>query len=163
MIAQLKVESEFIGTFYLVASNKGLQGILWKRRMDVPVSANILDIDPAVAAVMSKTLIQLDEYFKAQRKDFDLPLELEGTEFQMKVWKELRKIPYGKTLSYRDIAKRIRNEKAVRAVGTANGRNPISIVIPCHRVIASNDKLAGYAGGLDKKEKLLKLEKVLLV
>lgn len=101
---------------------------------------------------------ELDEYLKGVRKDFDLPLEPQGTEFQQKVWKALLEIPYGETRSYKDIAERIGNSKASRAVGLANNRNPISIFIPCHRVIGSNGKLVGYGGGLDIKERLLSLE-----
>ena len=101
---------------------------------------------------------QLDEYFKGARKDFDLPLKLGGTEFQVSVLKALQNIPYGETVSYGEIAKRIGRPKAVRAVGAANGRNPIPIVVPCHRVIGSGGDLTGFGGGLDTKEALLRLE-----
>jgi methylated-DNA-[protein]-cysteine S-methyltransferase len=101
---------------------------------------------------------QLQEYFAGDRKDFDLPLQLDGTEFQVKVLKALQKIPYGETVSYGEIAKRIGKPKAVRAVGAANGRNPIPIVVPCHRVIGSSGDLTGFGGGLDTKEALLRLE-----
>ena len=101
---------------------------------------------------------QIEEYIKGTRKEFDLPLNPEGTEFRKKVWRELRKIPYGKTVSYGAIAKNIGNPKASRAVGGANNKNPIAIIIPCHRVIGSNGKLVGYAGGLDIKQKLLEIE-----
>lgn len=105
-----------------------------------------------------KAYSQLNEYFDGKRMEFDLPLELKGTNFQIQVWNELRKIPYGKTKSYKDIAKLINNPKAARAVGNANNKNPISIIIPCHRVIGSSGKLVGYASGIEFKEKLLKLE-----
>ena len=108
--------------------------------------------------LINKTYKELDEYFRGKRKNFDIPLKIEGTEFQKKVWNELLEIPYGETRSYLDIAKRVGNPKASRAVGTANHNNKIIIIIPCHRVIGSNKKLIGYAGGLDVKEKLLKLE-----
>ena len=101
---------------------------------------------------------QLAEYFTGERKDFDLPLQLSGTEFQVQVLEELQKIPYGETTSYGDIASRIGRPKAVRAVGAANGRNPLPIVIPCHRVIGSGGDLTGFGGGLDLKEALLRLE-----
>lgn len=101
---------------------------------------------------------QLQEYFAGDRKDFDLSLQLDGTEFQVKVLKALQKIPYGETVSYGEIAKRIGKPKAVRAVGAANGRNPIPIVVPCHRVIGSGGDLTGFGGGLDTKEALLRLE-----
>lgn len=101
---------------------------------------------------------QLLEYFDGTRKEFDLPVKLTGTEFQVSVLRALREIPYGKTVSYGDIAKRIGRPKAVRAVGAANGRNPIPIVVPCHRVIGSTGDLTGFGGGLDTKEALLRLE-----
>ena len=109
--------------------------------------------------LLKETITQLEEYFRGVRNDFDLPLEPNGTEFQRRVWKSLIEIPYGETRSYSEIAKAIGNEKACRAVGMANNKNPIPIIIPCHRVIGVNGKLVGYAGGLDVKEKLLKLEK----
>lgn len=101
---------------------------------------------------------QLTEYFAGERKKFDLPLALQGTEFQLLVLKELSRIPYGETVSYGEIAKRIGRPKAVRAVGAANGRNPIPIIIPCHRVIGSSGDLTGFGGGLDTKTELLRLE-----
>lgn len=102
---------------------------------------------------------QLNEYLDRKRTSFELPLEPKGTEFQKKVWNALRGIPYGETKTYGEIAKIIGNEKASRAVGMANNKNPIAIIVPCHRVIGANGKLVGYAGGLDLKEKLLQLEK----
>lgn len=102
---------------------------------------------------------QLEEYFNGERKEFHLPLEPKGTEFQKQVWRALRKISYGTTKTYKEIAVEVGNEKACRAVGMANNKNPIPIIIPCHRVIGSNNKLVGYAGGLELKEKLLSLEK----
>ena len=101
---------------------------------------------------------QLEEYFAGERKEFDLPLRLNGTEFQVQVLEELLKIPYGETTSYGDIAKRIGRPNAMRAVGAANGRNPIPIIVPCHRVIGSSGDLTGFGGGLDTKEALLRLE-----
>lgn len=106
-----------------------------------------------------KTVLQLEEYFDGRRKEFDIPIKLRGTEFQKKVWKELLKIPYGATVSYKDIAIKIGNPKACRAVGMANHNNPILIIVPCHRVINKNKKLGGYALGLDLKRRLLELEK----
>lgn len=101
---------------------------------------------------------QLLEYFKGERKEFDLPLNLNGTEFQLRVLEELQRIPYGETTSYGDIAKRIGRPKAMRAVGAANGRNPVPIIVPCHRVIGSSGDLTGFGGGLAAKEALLRLE-----
>lgn len=109
--------------------------------------------------LIKEAFVQIDEYLKGKRKFFDLPMSLKGTEFQKKVWKALEDIPYGETKSYKDIAIAVGNEKASRAIGMANNRNPISIIIPCHRVIGKNGKLVGYGGGLNIKEHLLKLEK----
>ena len=106
-----------------------------------------------------KTYLQLKEYLSGKRKNFDIEIEMIGTEFQKKVWKELLNIPYGETRSYKDIAIAIGNGKACRAVGNANNKNPIAIIVPCHRVVGSNGSMTGYAGGLDIKEKLLKIEK----
>lgn len=102
---------------------------------------------------------ELEEYFEGKRKEFDLPLEQEGTEFQKRVWNALKKIPYGETRTYKEVAKIVGNEKASRAVGMANNKNNIPIIVPCHRVIGSNGKLVGYALGLDMKKYLLDLEK----
>lgn len=112
-------------------------------------------------AITQQTAKQLQEYFEGKRTIFDLPLEPEGTAFQKRVWKELKRIPYGETKSYGQIAQAIGNPNASRAVGMANNRNPIVIIIPCHRVIGANGRLVGYGGGLDKKVYLLTLEKVL--
>jgi methylated-DNA-[protein]-cysteine S-methyltransferase len=109
-------------------------------------------------AVLEKCLGQLTDYFSGKSVGFDLPLNPEGTEFQKKVWAELLKIPYGETITYMELAVRLGDTKAIRAVGTANGRNPIAIVIPCHRVIGAGNKLTGYAGGIWRKKLLLELE-----
>ena len=109
--------------------------------------------------LLIETEKQLTEYFNKTRTKFDLPLAPQGTDFMKRVWKELIKIPYGETRTYKQIAQKIGNEKASRAVGMANNKNPIPIIIPCHRVIGANNKLIGYALGLDKKEFLLDLEK----
>ena len=108
--------------------------------------------------MLLKVKQQLEQYFAGQRQQFNLPLDFQGTDFQQQVWRALLTIPYGETRSYKDIALQIGNEKAVRAVGAANGRNPISIIAPCHRVIGSGGALVGFAGGLDKKQILLSLE-----
>lgn len=152
---QWKLKSS-IGPMYLVISEKGLRGIFWKKQ-DVPYAKKIEEHPFLVLAIK-----EISEYLEGKRKIFSVPLDIVGTPFQKSVWKELLKIPYGKTCTYRDIAKKIKNEKAVRAVGTANGRNPLSLIIPCHRVIATSGELAGYAGGIRIKAKLLKMEKELL-
>lgn len=109
-------------------------------------------------ALIKEARKELEEYFQGNRKTFDLPLSLKGTPFQKKVWQVLMTIPYGKTMTYKQVAEAIGNPKACRAVGMANNKNPIPIVVPCHRVIGSNGKLVGYAGGLHMKEKLLEME-----
>lgn len=108
--------------------------------------------------LIRKTYGQLCEYFDGKRKTFDLPLKAEGTPFQKKVWQALTEIPYGETRTYKEIAHAVGNEKACRAVGLANNKNPIGIIIPCHRVVGSNGNLTGYAGGLHAKQFLLNLE-----
>lgn len=109
--------------------------------------------------LLEKTKNELQEYFDGKRMEFDIPIKLNGTDFYKKVWNELKKIPYGETRSYGEIAERIGNPKASRAVGMANHNNPISIIVPCHRVVGKNNKLVGYAGGLDKKKYLIELER----
>jgi methylated-DNA-[protein]-cysteine S-methyltransferase len=108
-----------------------------------------------------KVRVQLDHYFEGKLQRFDVPVDLEGSEFQLAVWREMKEIPYGETISYGELARRIGLPKSARAVGRASGSNRIAIIIPCHRVIGTNGTLTGYGGGLDRKEKLLKLEGVL--
>jgi len=111
--------------------------------------------EDAAAPPLAAALRQLTEYFAGTRREFDLPLRMRGTEFQKRVWQELTEIPYGETWSYGELAKRINNPSASRAVGLANGRNPISILVPCHRVIGADGSLTGYGGGLERKRWLL--------
>lgn len=106
---------------------------------------------------------QLKEYFNGERKEFDLPLALEGTDFQLRVWENLQKISYGATTTYSELSKMMGNVKAVRAIGRANGQNPIPIIIPCHRVVGAGGNLTGYSGGLEKKKYLLRHEGALLL
>ena len=126
------------------------------------VTAIEFDADPAAEqqpnAVSRLCCRQLAAYFRGDNKEFDVPLKMAGTDFQRRVWQALNQVPYGETCSYADIANRIGNPKAVRAVGAANGKNPIPIIVPCHRVIGSSGKLTGYAGGLDRKVWLLEHE-----
>ena len=112
-----------------------------------------------VPPVLKETASQLDEYFEGERTDFDVPMELDGTDFQREVWTELTRIPYGETISYGELARRVGRPSAPRAVGQANGRNPIPIIVPCHRVLASNG-IGGYGGGLKVKRQLLAVEGV---
>ncbi len=111
------------------------------------------------AAPFAEVKAQLRAYFEGRLTEFDLPLAPQGTEFQLRVWQELRGIPYGETVSYAELARRIGRPKASRAVGHANARNPISIIVPCHRVIGADNSLTGYAGGLERKRMLLEMEK----
>ncbi len=127
-------------------------------RVNFSEKRNIRD-DKNLPPIIQECRKQLDEYFKGKRRTFSLALQLEGTDFQKKVWSELRKIPFGKTASYKDVAVAIGNEKAVRAVGGANGKNNIAIIIPCHRVIGADGDLVGFGGGLWRKVWLLNHEK----
>ena len=152
---QYKMNSN-IGPLYLVSSQKGLQAVTWQKQPMRLVKSFYLSCPEE--KILDDTRAQLTEYFKGKRKQFDVPLDLGGTAFQRQVWRELAHIPFGQTLSYSDIAKRIKNPKAVRAVGSANGKNPVCIIIPCHRVIASDGTIGGYAGGIKIKQQLLELE-----
>jgi len=146
-----------VGALRLVASHDGLAAVLWENDKPGRVRLNLAGEDEG-NPVLVETERQLNEYFAGRRKKFSLKLDFAGTEFQRKVWQALLEIPFGQTRSYGEIAKRIGAPAAVRAVGAANGRNPISIVAPCHRVIGATGKLTGFAGGLDAKAHLLALE-----
>jgi len=146
-----------VGDLNLVASEKGLAAILWPN--DDPKRVRLAPLlEQLNLPVLAETERQLEDYFKGKRRSFDLPLDFAGTDFQKSVWQALLRIPYGLTRSYGEIANELGNAKAMRAVGAANGRNPISIVAPCHRVIGASGKLTGFAGGLETKEFLLRLE-----
>ncbi len=146
-----------VGALKIVAGNNKLAAILWdnEKLNSVKLSEMVEDNqDP----FLKKVEKQLNEYFHYERTSFDLPIELHGTPFQKSVWELIYQIPYGFKWSYKQIAEKICNPKAVRAVGGATGKNPISIIIPCHRVIAANGSLTGFAGGLHRKKILLELE-----
>lgn len=115
-------------------------------------------LEPHLCTVLEECRVQFEAYFSGELMEFDLPLAPEGTEFQQKVWAELLKIPYGETITYMDLAVRLGDPKCIRAAGTANGKNPIAIAIPCHRVIGTGNKLTGYAGGIWRKKMLLEFE-----
>ena len=149
-----------VGLLKLVANDSALVAVLWENENPKRVRLAEL-IEDQQHPILLKTQKQLNEYFSGQRQIFDLPLDFEGTEFQQKVWQALLSIPFGETRSYKDIAEQIGNVKAVRAVGAANGKNPISIIAPCHRVVGANGKLVGFAGGLENKDILLNIEKCL--
>lgn len=144
-----------VGPLLLAGDAKALRQVSFEGgKRAVPLEAGWKQNRAAFAEVIR----QLQAYFGGELKQFDLPLAMEGTEFQLRVWKELRTIPYGKTISYAQLAGRIGNPKAGRAVGLANGSNPIPIIVPCHRVIGSDGSLTGFGGGLSTKRKLLELE-----
>ena len=139
-----------VGRLKLVASDRGLAAILWEN--DDPKRVRLgPPAESKEHPVLLETQRQLNEYFAGKRETFSLKLDGAGTEFQKEVWQALATIPFGETRSYGQIARQIGHPKAVRAVGAANGRNPISIIVPCHRVIGSNGKLTGFAGGLETK------------
>ncbi|MEB6548361.1 methylated-DNA--[protein]-cysteine S-methyltransferase [Heyndrickxia sporothermodurans] len=142
-----------IGVLEITGTDKAIRSILF---CEEETEVNSLPND--TPTVLKDCYHQLDEYFAGKRRDFTIPYEYEGTDFQKSVWNALTKISYGNTCSYKDIALSIGNEKAVRAVGTANGKNKLSIIIPCHRIIGANGTLTGYAGGLWRKEWLLNHE-----
>ena len=153
-----------LGEMFAAASKKGIIIFTYFVPFHIEAKIEILknslnaDVIPGNCEVFELLKIQLEEYFNKQRTTFEIPLQLIGTSFQVKCWKELLKIPYGKTLSYKEQAKNIENEKAYRAVANANSQNMIDILVPCHRVISNDGTLGGYSGGIEKKEFLLKLE-----
>jgi methylated-DNA-[protein]-cysteine S-methyltransferase len=152
-----KTVSSPVGTLRLVASEDGLAGILWENERPGRVRLSPVGEDRA-HPLLVETEAQLGEYFAGRRRAFALPLDFAGTEFQKAVWQALLTIPFGETRTYAQIARQIGRPDAVRAVGSANGRNPIAIVVPCHRVVGSTGHLTGFAGGLEAKSRLLGLE-----
>lgn len=148
-----------VGQLKLVAHETALVAVLWENENPNRVRLAAL-VEDLQHPILLKTAKQLNEYFEGKRQQFDLPLDFEGTAFQQQVWQALLTIPFGETRSYKQIAEQIGNVKAVRAVGAANSKNPISIIAPCHRVVGANGKLVGFAGGLKNKEILLKIEKL---
>jgi len=152
-----KVMDSPVGKLKLVGSDDGLAAILWENDPAGRVRLNIVAED-AAHPVLIETERQVNAYFAGRRQQFAIPLDAAGTEFQRKVWTALLTIPFGETRSYEQIARQIGHPRAARAVGAANGRNPLSIVAPCHRVIGSTGKLTGFAGGLEVKSYLLALE-----
>jgi methylated-DNA-[protein]-cysteine S-methyltransferase len=148
-----------VGALRLIASDKGLCGVLFRGGRGNKLAVNgSLELNEN-HSILKKVEKQMKEYFAGKRKDFDVPLDPQGTIFQMKAWKQLQKIPYGKTISYGEQAKRLGDAKKARAVGMANNRNPICIIVPCHRVIGASGDLTGFGGGLKNKEYLLTLER----
>jgi methylated-DNA-[protein]-cysteine S-methyltransferase len=147
-----------VGRLTLVGSDAGLRAVLWPVERDGRVRLPV-DIVDAGHPVLTRTAAQLDEYFAGDRREFDLPLDLHGTAFQVKVWRALGEIAFGATTSYGELAAPLGGTHMARAVGAAVGRNPVSIVVPCHRVVGADGSLTGFAGGLDAKRTLLALER----
>jgi methylated-DNA-[protein]-cysteine S-methyltransferase len=157
MSLSFKLVNSPIGTLKLVASDEGLVGVLWEK--DRPRRVNLPDlVENPGHPLLLRTEKELNEYFSRSRKSFTVPLDMRGTYFQKQVWEALLGIPFGETRTYGQLANQLGNPKATRAVGAANGRNPIAIIVPCHRVIGFSGKLTGFAGGLEAKDHLLKLE-----
>lgn len=149
-----------IGPLTLVTDGEALTGLYMETHRHTEPSAwgSRVEADDA-PGVLREAARQLGEYFAGERTDFDLPLRPRGTPFQQAVWQGLRSIGYGETISYAELARRVGSPSASRAVGLANGRNPISVVVPCHRVIGADGSLTGYGGGVDRKRRLLELER----
>jgi methylated-DNA-[protein]-cysteine S-methyltransferase len=145
-----------LGPLYLVASDQGLEGVYFDKQA-API---VEDLKGPARQYLAQTVQELTEYFAGTRQTFEVPLVVRGTAFQQQVWQQLCRIPFGKTCSYRDIAANLQNANAFRAVGNANGKNPYAIIVPCHRVIAADGTLGGYAGGVEIKRKLLALERM---
>jgi len=146
-----------VGKLKLVASDKGLVAVLWES--DDPKRVPLNDpLEEKSHPILVRAARQLEEYFAGKRSSFNLPLDMRGTPFQKNVWEALLAIPFGETRTYGELARRLGTPRAARAVGAASGRNPISIIVPCHRLIGSAGELTGFAGGLDAKARLLDLE-----
>lgn len=156
-IVQYKFDSE-VGAIFLEASDSGLRGCHLEKQK-TPLVKSLHEAGKAEKFLVQAET-QIHEYLNGKRKNFSVKLEILGTPFQKQVWEQLQQIPFGKSISYKELAEKIKNPKAVRAVGTANGRNNFCILIPCHRVIAADGSLGGYSGGLPFKRHLLNLEKI---
>ena len=148
-----------VGTLTLVAGATGLRAVVWPGRDGRRVGLEGSAVEPGRSPVLARAAAELAEYFAGDRTSFGVPLELEGTDFQLAAWRALADIPYGETRSYAEQAARIGRPSAVRAVGAANARNPVSIVLPCHRVVGSDGDLRGFGGGLAVKAWLLRHER----
>lgn len=159
MTNQIHYGSDIIDgiTLDVIVSEKGIREILINKKPESDTLTRATQVAPEEQS-MKKIFRQLKEYFNRERREFELSLEIIGTDFQKKVWDELTKIPYGETISYGELAVRLGDKNKMRAVAAANGANPIPVIIPCHRVIGADGSLTGYGGGLDVKKKLLELE-----
>jgi methylated-DNA-[protein]-cysteine S-methyltransferase len=157
-----KIISSPVGSLTLVASDKALVYLGWGAKLPQAIAKNLELASPSNCKLLQDAETQLNEYFLGKRTSFDIPVAPSGTEFQKRAWAQLLDIPYGSTISYRQQASMIGKPTAARAIGAANGKNPIAIIVPCHRVIGVSGKLTGFAGGLGIKQKLLAFEKYYL-
>ena len=148
-----------LGDLMLVANKTELLGIYFPKRRHVPATRKSWTLDPR-NAVLRQAAKQIKEYLGGNRSSFSLPLGSAGTDFQKRIWEQIARIPFGKTISYSELAKRAGTPKAIRAAGAATGRNPLCIIVPCHRVLGKHNSIGGYAGGLKRKRHLLALESV---
>jgi methylated-DNA-[protein]-cysteine S-methyltransferase len=147
-----------LGTLLATADAGKLTGVYFQGKAHAPKAAPAWKEDPGCAPLRD-CAAQLADYFGGRRRDFDLPLAAQGTDFQRRVWREIGRIPYGETVTYAELARRAGSPGSARAAGAAAGRNPLSIVVPCHRVVGTSGALTGYAGGIDRKARLLALER----
>jgi methylated-DNA-[protein]-cysteine S-methyltransferase len=151
------LKTETMGELLLVATPSHLVGVYFANQHNGPKLSADWKMDPA-HPILRQAGKELNEYLAGKRDTFSVPISFDGTEFQREVWKQIARIPFGKTISYTELAQRAGASKATRAAGTATGRNPLGIIIPCHRVVGKNGSMCGYAGGLDRKINLLKIE-----
>jgi methylated-DNA-[protein]-cysteine S-methyltransferase len=158
MTSYTKIKTETLGELLLVANDAKLTGIYYADCKHAPRPKAEWKLD-AKHPVLKQAHLELLEFLEGKRTSFSVPLHFDGTKFQQKVWTQLAKIPFGKTISYSELARRVGVPRAMRAAGSANGRNPLSIVIPCHRVISKDGTLGGYAGRLNRKQRLLDIER----
>lgn len=155
---EVLVETDYespVGTLRLVASTQGLRAILWPNDSEKRGRVKLASCKPGTSPILAQTVVELDQYFAGEREEFEIPLDPVGTEFQLEVWHALAQVPYGQTTSYGRQAQALGRPKSVRAVASANGKNPLSIVLPCHRILGADGSLTGFAGGLEGKAWLL--------
>ncbi|HXB60521.1 MAG TPA: methylated-DNA--[protein]-cysteine S-methyltransferase [Candidatus Acidoferrales bacterium] len=157
MKSYMYLKTETLGDLLLVATPSHLVGVYFANQHNGPKLSADWKMDPS-HPILQQAGKELHEYLAGKRTDFSVPLSNAGTEFQREVWKQIARIPFGKTISYSELAQRVGAPKATRAAGTATGRNPLGIIVPCHRVVGKDGGLGGYAGGLDRKKSLLKIE-----
>ena len=157
MNSYITLKSKQLGDLILTANETQLTGIYFAGRKHVPAALKDWKRDPS-HPVLKKAARELEDFLSGKRKNFTVPLHADGTEFQHKVWEQIARIPFGKTITYSELARRAGRPEAIRAAGAATGRNPLAIIVPCHRVVAKSGALQGFAGGLETKKRLLALE-----